>query len=570
MRDAELSDVEDDSEPTTAPGKENQDPKQRKQLKASKSFMLENFSYKVKTTSSASSNNSDIPLRILKALRLDDERVRSTSGATDTTDPTSTNTTNTNTANTNTTGGSARRCRLSSNTYRPPVVESEVSENSRTSMKAMDSESSTHSYYETESPKRSYRSEEPCSPVTVLQYEKKDGSDDSSTQKKKVHWYKKAVQPTTADTNSTIMSSGSRRVRRGPAEYSTGSPPAQLGEAISGDLRQAARLQEDVTLGRPQTRGRSFGQELPTQGTFGQARYSTDGNMTSSYRRDSRNTHKHDSAESARSTPATSPEPHVRATATFAEHAANAGYERAWSPLIASEIPNYSRSCQDPSQKHGYSARNSHTQKHSNYQSASLFGDSGDYSGFGAADKHSAMHGGQYDRYGSPVDEYYNRAWDGANDDARSSSPDSVGHAAPNSNGYAPFDFSGFGATRPEPFASANAAASPKAETFQRKKKSSNPAQSGTPKKTHSWHMYDDGENGASAPNTKDCRWKKDGRTTVHRSGDRVTANTGKTVQILSIREVDSDDEMSLSEGEYSLLRVDPDVCLWLTCRCSR
>lgn len=127
-------------------------------------------------------------------------------------------------------------------------------------------------------------------------------------------------------------------------------------------------------------------------------------------------------------------------------------------------------------------------------------------------------------------------------EDARSSSPDSPGYNAASSSNYGAFDFSGFGATRPEPFAGPTAA--PKTETFQRKKKSnSNPTQSSTPPKAQSWHLYDDGENG-SAPNTKDCRWKKDGRTTVHRSGERE-----KTVQILHIREVDSDDETSLSEG---------------------
>lgn len=568
MRDAELSDIEEetDDQGTSAPGKENRDPKPRnKKVKASKSFMIENFSYKVKTTSDASSADDGVPISILKALHLDRERARSTSGSTDTN------------------GGG---CRLSGASYQPPDVESEISE---------------YSHYDTQSPTKPGRGQEPSSPTTVLAHSQHD-SDDSYTKKKKVHWFEQIAKPTTTDSNASdsayfskypsdisMVSNGSGRVRRSPADYCTGSPPVHEGETVAGDLRHDVRKQEKASARRPESRNKGFGQDLPTESTFGQSTYNPDSGMAS---------HNRDSTESGQSpsTPPTPPEAHIHAPAGLVDHAAGAGYEKPFHSWESSpEIPNFSRPCQSPARERtslnfsrpslsprkqrskvsykpdpfyhpGYGARPGYTQEYCTYQSAARFSDSTqqrEFSGFVPVDVEPAMYGDQDGHHGSPVQHgdwpprgcpAYNDydtlpedndcGWYSSsdNDDACSSSPEVTGFAA--------FDFSGFGAASSE----VPESIAPESETFVRRSK---PTQS-TPKR-HSWRLYDDGENGAgSVPNTQDYQWKKDGRTTVHRSGGEKMPNSGKTVQILSIREMRSDEELTVSEGESYL---DPQDC---------
>ncbi|CAN8098708.1 unnamed protein product [Discula destructiva] len=562
MRDADLSAVEEESEDpaTSARGKENQDPKPtKKQLKASKSFMLENFSCKINTFSDASSAERGVPISILKAQYLDAERARSASAS-------------------NTSGASRGGC--SGGPYQPPNVESEVSETSTSDVKARETmaPSGEDAHYETKSPLKPAREDVPSSPPTILAYNRQDSDDSYTKKKKKVHWLKQAIQPTTTNSDAsdsaycsnypsdlTTASKRSRHVRRGPGEYSTGSPPVREGETIAGDMRHDVRKHNNSSVRRSESRGKGSDHESPTDGIFGQPIHSFDANM---------GLRKHDLSESghSHSTPPTSSGAQIHGASESVKFAGGAGYEKPFSSESASpEIPNFSRPPQnlgktrvnpdlsqrdlnqekqrskashmpDPFYHSGYGARPGYMQEYSSYRSAAQMStptQRHDFSGFDAPGEEPAMYGDQYGRYGGPAQhsDWPRSAWPIFGESDTCTTDDSTCSPAPESSGADAFDFSGFGAASSEDPKSVGA----EGETFVRKKKTT----TATPK-GQSWHLYDDGEAGAAK--NQGCRWRRDGRTTIHHSGGEQMLNSGNTAQIMSIREMTSDEELSGSD----------------------
>lgn len=564
MHDAELSDVdeEEDGQATCAPGKENQNPRSKK-LKASKSFMLENCSYKVKTTSDASSEHG-VPISILKALHLDEERARSTSS-----------------------GG----CRLSDGSYQPPTVESELSEDLKSNVKARDVAREAlatidgDEHFEVKNSSKSASDDEPSSPTTILAPNKRD-SGDSST-KKKVHWIKQAAQPMTAGSNASdsayysgypsdlsYKSIGCRRSRRDPGDVSTGSPPIQEGESTAGDLRHDIRNQEKASLRRHESGGKGSGKDLPAQRSFGEPAHALDVDMASYWRNSTQSSH----SQSILPVP---PEFFEPATTGLMNRSGRDKYESSIIPQIDSpEIPNFSRPYlsppkqrakvshdPDPTFSSDFDTHSSYVQDYSFYQSAANFSDSTqrrDFSGFSPPGEDYAA--SQYEHYGhtvshgdwSPVscpiddDDDYNISSEDDKDGSFRSYGDN--DSFPPATGYSGFDFSGLGGFSPSKMTGVDAFA-PEDEKFVRKKKTtqSTPSQ-------HSWRLYDDGDDDGSAPDIEGCRWRKDGRTTVHHSGGGQVPNEGKTVQIVSIREMGSDEELNVSEGWSCLLACDSAV----------
>lgn len=542
MRDADLSDVDEegDDQSSCAPGKENQKPESTKKLKASRSFMLENCSNKVKTTSDDSSEGG-VPLSILKALHLDEERARSTSG-----------------------GG----CRLSDGSYQPPTAESALSENCNPGLKTTDvtkealSAIDANDNVEMKNGGQSVSDVDQSSPTVIFAPKQQDSSDGFT--KKKVHWIKQAAQPMAAGSNASdsaycsgypsdvsYKSAGSRRCRRDPGDVSTGSPPVQEGEDTTGDLGHGVQKQ-------------GSGKGLPVQQTFYETARDVDTD-TASYRRDS--TH------SSHSIPPTPPESFVPAATGSINCPGENEYESPITPWVDSpEISNFSWPYLSPSKQRakvshnpdpvpgsGFGARPGYMQEYSPYHSAAHFSDSTqsrDFSGYDAPDEdHASFHGerygpsvqhGSWPPAGCPVYDGYRTSAEGDNGGFYGSYDNSG--SFPPSTGYSTFDFSGLaGPSSSDAYGGDSLA--PEGEKFVRKKKTTQD----TPRQ-HSWHLYDDGDDDGNAPNIKDCKWRKDGRTTIHRSGGGQVPNEGKTVQILSIREIDSDEELSISEGELYIL----------------
>lgn len=565
MEDAELSDVheEEDDEPTCAPGKENQNPKSTKELKASKSFMLENCSYKVKTTSDASSEGG-VPISILKALHLEEERARITSG-----------------------GG----CRLSDGSYQPPTAESALNERFKPGLKTAKvtrealSAIDDHDDYKMRSHATSVPEEEepPSSPTTILAPAQQDSGDNcDGPVKKKVHWINQGLESTTAESDASDSancsgypsepshkSTGSRRSRRDPGDIITGSPPMQEDESTMGDLRHDIQPQEKAALRRLESHGTRSGRDLPT-GTCGGPAYDIDDD-TASYR--------HDSTQSShsQSIPPSPPKAFVPLTTGRVYHTGQDEYESPITPWADSpEIPNLSRPCLSPPKQRaavshdpdpvfkGFGTRSGYMQEYSPYQSAAHFSDSAqsrDYSGFDAPGEDHVFF--QHDRYGPtvqhggwppascPVYDDYSASSDDGHGDGDFFGPYSDSNSFPSTTGYSAFDFdfNGLGGSRPSE-GTGNLDFTPEGEKFVRKKKTTQDAP-----RHHSWRLYDDGDDDASSPDAEGCKWRKDGRTTIHRSSNDYSLQERKTVQILSIREMVSDEDLTTSEGKLRLSR---------------
>ncbi|KAJ4394140.1 hypothetical protein N0V93_003357 [Gnomoniopsis smithogilvyi] len=558
MHEADLSDVdeEEDGQSSCAPGKENRNPKFNKTLKPSKSFMLENFSYKVKTNSNSSSEG-DVPLSVLKALYLDEERARSTSN-----------------------GG----CRLSGGSYHPSTVESVLDEECKPGLKTTYVTRETLSTVEGADLHENGNSFQvsgngvPSGPTVILASKQQGGNNDSST-KKKVHWNNRAGQPMSAVGNApecayyrgypsdlSCRSTGPRRSRRDPGDVSTGSPPIQEGESVTGDLRHDTPKRAHVR--QPESRGNGFGKDLPAQDiVFNVASY------------------RYDSTQTSHSFPPTPPESFAPMNNHSKSCSAHNGCESPVTPWADSpEVPNFSRPYLSPTKQHSevsssfsclsqgppeQRAESSHDSEpefrsgsdtlpsfmpeHNPYQSAARFNDSTqspDFSSFSAPGE--ARNSFQGERYGLDV---RHGDWPSAScpiyEDYGTSAEDHDGGyfgcygdsaAFPSSNGYSTFDFSGIGGPSTSN-ANLGEGIAHKGEKFMRKKKTTQ----NTPRQ-HSWHLYDDGEDEEDESHTASCEWRKDGRTTVHRSCGCKVPNEGKTVQILSIREIDSDEELAVSE----------------------
>lgn len=572
MHEADLSDVDEEEgdQSSCAPGKENQNPKSKKKLKASNSFILANFSYKVKTTSDSSSEG-EVPLSILKALHLDEERARSTSG-----------------------GG----CRLSDGSYQPPTVGSVSNEKRKPGLKTTNVNKEALSTINGADDRQkkddqTTGGEEPSSPTVIFAPKQQHDNSDSST-KKKVHWIKPAKQPTTVDSNASdsaycsgypsdlsYKSAGSRRSRRDPGDVSTGSPPINEGESTMGDLRHD--IAAHASSGRPESRGKNFGkgfgQHLPVQDTFSVPARHIDTDMAS-YRRAS--------TQSSHSIPPSPLESSVPMSTCPKDFTGQYVFESPVTPWVDSlELPNFSPPNLSPTRQHskmspnfsrpfmspskhrakfshdsdanfysGFGTRPGFMQEYSPYQSAAHFSDSTqtrDFSGFSAPGEAHASFQKEgfgpsvrhsdwphadcpiYDDYGTLAEDYGGEYFSSYGDSA----------PFPSAGGYSAFDFSGLGGPSTSDAACGEGIA-PQGEKFVRKKKTDQ-----TTPRQHSWRLYDDGEDEQSLPDTAACKWRKDGRTTVHRSGGGKLPNEGKTVQILSIREVGSDEELAVHEGRF-------------------
>ncbi|KAJ4420055.1 hypothetical protein N0V82_004627 [Gnomoniopsis sp. IMI 355080] len=573
MQEADLSDIieEGDGQSSSAPGKENQNPESRK-LKVSKSFMLENCSSTVRTTS-GSSAEGDVPLDVLKAQLLVEERARSTNG-----------------------GG----CRLSDGSYQSPTVESDLIEQCVPGLKTTNVTSEALSFidgssdYDTKTSDQSIVDGGSTSNPVVMLASKQQGGSDGAT-KKRVHWIKQPTQPMTADSNASdsaycsgypsdisYKSAGSRRSRLDPRHVSNGSPPIQGDEGSKGDLKQGNSKQ--ASFQRPESRGK--GRYLPVHETFGVPAHEVDADAAS-YRRDSTQ-----SSHSIPPSPQESFEPVNTCSKIFT---GQNGYESPVTPWVESpEISNFSRPYLSPPKQHtqvspnfsrpflsppkqhatapqnfdpdfgtSFGTRTGFMPESNPYESAAHFSDwtqGRNHSGHDAPGEARASI--PHERYGPSVqrgdcppagcpiyNDYgtYTGCFGGAyaEEDYGGTYSSFYGDNAtfPSSNGHTPFDFSGFGGT-----SSSNAnrgdGSAPEGEKFVRSKKKTNQS---TPRQ-QSYHLYDDGEDDGSAAYPGTYKWRKDGRTTVHRSGGGKVPNEGNTVKILSIREINSDEELAIHE----------------------
>lgn len=552
--DAELSDVEEDKDeqPTSAPGKENQDPDLRKCPKATKSFIRKHCSLQTKTTSDASSEGS-MPLGMLKVLDLnDDETIDSSSGG----------------------------ARLSAGSYKSPSVEVTVDGCSSPGVEdfSMDQnnkgDTGTHVSCEMSNAGASGRYHGETSRTTVVPPAQSTTTTTVDSPKKKVHWIKDDCQPMTAKftqsyysdsgfssgdrSDISLKSTGPRGRRRNPADISHGSPPEREGANTVGDLGSdlhRSLQHEDSWSQRPASNSNDFGRGTTSKGAPGfpvQGQTYDQDEGVSSYAAARPQTLSGFPGmvppflpESSDSVKASASRLHDR---IGSQNGPGCGEYGSQSPI--QEFTNFSRPYLSPSKSShrspdrlyespvsssGYGTRPGYQNQAYAFSSNAQFSDSTtrrDFSGHEAPG---------FDRSSSP-----------SNDRDTSSSPgefftsslkhDDYSDAAPPNAGQAAFDFTVFG-----DMADTNAS-EPTGEKFVRTKKSTTGSQM---RNRQSWHLYDDGD--AEEGKTGGCKWRRDGRTTVHRAGQ--TPCSGKGVAILSIREITSDDDLSSeakSRGKFN------------------
>lgn len=565
MYDAELSDVDEDKheQPTTAPGKENQDPQPRKCPKATRSFILKHCSFQTKTTSDASSEGS-MPLSVLKVLDLDDEANGSSSGG----------------------------ARLSVGSYKPPSVEATVNGCSSLGIEDLsmrqNNKGATDRHVSCEmgdvGAAGPYHDGETIKPTVGAPTQRTTITVDSP--KKKVHWIKDDCRPMTAEftqpyysdsgfssgyrSDISMKSAGSRGRRRNPADISQGSPPEREGAItvgdIGGDLHKSLQ-HEDSWTQWPASNNNDFGRGTASQGA------------SSFPVREQTYNHDKDVSSSAAARPQTlSGFPGlVQPTSPESSDSVKAGastfHDRIWSQNVPSseeygyqsptqEFPNFSRPYLSPSKSGhgssnhlygnpisspGYGTRPDYQDQTYAFRSNAQFSDSTtrrDFSGYEAPD---------FDVFSSPDND--RDASSGAGEFFTSSlEHDDYLHAAPPNAGQAAFDFTLFGEM------GGSSTSEPAGEKFVRAKKSTTGSRTSN---RQSWHLYDDGD--AEEGKTGGCKWRRDGRTTVHRA--RQTPCSGKGVAILSIREITSDDELSSEADSRGILTEIPsDVCAITNC----
>lgn len=538
VHEAELSDIVEDQDEHSpcAPGKENRNPESGKKLKVSMSFMLENCSNKVRTISDETTDGT-LAASESEALHLDQDRAHTTIG-----------------------GG----CRLSDSSYQPPTVESLVSETCKPEIKstgvteeilsAMDGVRD----HEMKNSNQSSGDTEPIIPTVPLANKQQRNSDGSI--KKKVHWSKQDAPYMTADSNASdsaycsgypsdlsYKSAGSRRSRRDSGDVSAGPPPTQEGKSATGDPRSI--LSNQASSRRPESRGKGFGEDVPVQETIDISKREVDADTTSS---------KRDSSQSSNSIQATPPESFAVATTSDTKCKGKDEYESfATTPWDdAPEIPNFSRpnfspgerssddsdkfsrSFLSPPQQHskpsydadpvfdsGFGAQPGYMQDHGQFPSAAHFSDSNhgrEYTGFPTpgeayASFHSAPYGptaqhNDWPSAGYPTYDNYHTFAQGYPGGYAGSYGYGYSASFPsaNSTSNTPFDFSGFGQSSN---ANGGDGPAPEGEKFVRSKK------------------------------------KKTATTESTTRGGKLP-NEGMTVQILSIEEIDSDEELTINNGK--------------------
>lgn len=505
MRDAELSDIDEDEdeETTSAPGKENQDPNKGKNLRASRSFMLKNCSFNTKSTSDASSEGAQ-PLDLFKAKHLDEDTARDSRD-----------------------GGGVR---LSAGSYKPPSVKPAPGGSSALGIEPSGgSEESVESGEvasdcEMENAGAAEPGRDGLSPSPTILAPTQPAFTASSA-RKKVHWTRDNNCPTTAESSYqpyqsdsgfssgyrsdvSMKSTGSRgRHRRDPAEFSTGSPPEQervrTVESVSGSLQGSAHKSDvDMPVDMP---------------PFTAVRQTLSGYPYTM--------------------PPTPPASYEPASVRYANFEDRNGGQNATnykdfstqSPV--QDVPNFSRPHQSPNKPRdndsyiygnpvsgpGYGTRPDYLSQSYAFNSTANFSDSTtrrDFSGYEAPD---------FDVYNSPEN-----GQDGAGFHMGygSGCPFPPSPSAP---GDSSFDFSHIGEANAE------------GQTFKRQKF----ARTKTPQR-HSWRLYDDGD--MDEDERGGYEWR-DGQNTVHRAGGNQAPNSGNRVTILSIQEIESDEELSEKGG---------------------
>lgn len=553
MAEAELSDIDEDEDdkPSGAPGKENQDPREKKGPRATNSFMLKNCSFKTKTTSDASSEGS-LPLRILKALQLDEDK-----------DCTSRS------------GG----VRLSTSSYESPSVELPAVEGfghgaqcCKQHQGSNDAASEVDDLMMDDTVDASKLADNgQASSPTIIAAPVHPVIPTSLT-KKKVHWIRDdhrstddSTRPYSSDSGFSsgyrsevsMKSTASRgRVRRDPATPSTGSPPEREGAATIenvGDSMFKAYECVDASPFQPIGNcGCNFDRDILIQASYGDPPREAAVEDMSAFTATQPNTLSGYPGPMAPSPP----------QSFKSIHAAHPGFDDqlkgqigqsscdSVAPSPTQDVPNFSRPYQSPSKSPSKPYLGLTNQDPTNpiarpayacvpqpptFRSSAAFSDSTtrrDFSGYEAP----GIGGRDFDgpdlsAYGSPQ----NSAGDG---DSYFTPAHNEGRGfAPPPSYDATFDFSQFGGADP-------AADCGPGEKFVREKKFTRAAKTQTPKRPYSWRLYDDGD-ADEGGERGDCEWK-DGNTTIHRSGGpgRVV-NSGNQVTILLIEEIDSDVELT-------------------------
>lgn len=567
MHDAELSDIEEDEhEATSAPGKENENPNKSRKVRYSESFILQNCALSTKTASDGSSEGS-LPIGIINAMRLDADKARPSAD-----------------------GG----CRLSTSSYNPPTVESVC---------GGDQIAGTGFSGEPRQISNERDEYEPGGAGPVMDKDLRgqcssQGRTDSPTIlapnqraftagsiKKKVHWCKEDNRPSTSDNaqpyhsdsgfssgyrSDLSRSTGSRgRRRRHPAEESTGSPPEREGVVTSDGLSDGAQNvweQRETLTQRSDGDHAPFGHSLPSQGTVEQPTRAFGTEMPQCSREPAL-------SGIPQALPLAPPESYDPITGGYSSHSGDfdgqnvAQYWNSTRKSPRRDIPNFSRPYQSPTDprtndvwgldpgsepSQGYDAYNAFVdQPYPSFNSATNFSDSTtrrDFSGYAApADADFGI-------YSSPEDGY---GYDARQDGESCFAAYGGKCPFPAPPGYPAFDFSNIGNTNSSKTCSDGFythVPEGTGETFVRHKKftrsSSNKTQ--TPRSQQggraSWHLYDDGD--ADEHERSDFEWR-DGQTTVHRHRAQYATNSGNRVTILSIREIESDEELSeANDGE--------------------
>lgn len=541
------------------------------------SFMLENCSNKVRTISDETTVGSQTTSDP-EAQHVDQERARSTSS-----------------------GG----CRLSDESYQPPTVESLVSETCKPEVKSTgvteESLSAMDGFgnCEMKNSNQSTGNTEPSNPTAPLAHKQQRNSDDSI--KKKVHWAKEDAASITADSNVSdsdncrahpsdfsYKPADSRRSRCEPCGGSSDSRrPTQEGESTEGHLRSI--LSKWNASRQAESRRKGFGEDVSVHETFGIFTQEVDADTGSSRR---------DSSQSSNSIPATPDEYLAPAFTGQTVCTGKREYKSSSTPWVDStEIPSFSRPDLSPTEQSpdvsdnfsssflsppqpraepsydagpafdtGFGDRFGNMQDYGQFNPAAYFSDSThgrDYSEFNAPSEAytsfpSEFYGSNmqqndyqngYPPGGYPTYNDYHTSAGGYEGGYFGSYGDSASFPSSSGPSSTPFDFSGFGQ------ATGGDGIAPEPEKFVRSKKKKTTTKD-TPR-PQSWQLYDDGDESGSVPNTTSCEWRKDGRTTVHRSdgGDNggKLPNEGMTLRILSIREIDSDEETTINEGKLHL-----------------
>lgn len=584
MHDAELSDIHEDEDCDTfmsnsAPGKENEDPDKAKKIKRATSFLLKNCAFKTKTSSDTSSEGT-IPIKMLKSMRLEADKTLGGGGQA-------------------TSGGA----RLSAGSYKPASVESTLSSSS------LAHTNTQHAYSkDSRSMAPTQRDNDYGMGDADTRTDGRSGEQDdtsptilafphhsiTSSSPKRVHWNDNCSRPTTDDSNSSaftsslrsdtsVTSGGSlRRTRRNPAETSTGSPPERDGvskeENIGDSLRRSS-------MGTDQPRSTDDGDHSghglpPSQGTFGETP-DLGRNITGSYARGQ--------TLSGYGMPPTPPqeryEPFVRGGRAYQHKPSYWDSLRAQSP--GQDFPNFSRPYQSPQKPRpdgthftydgpDFDTRPEKFSYPSNsFDSAAHFSDKDsrrDFSGNRYYDttsqgpceyksyKDGYNAGGSFEYFSthdhSTVSEtetekepYMYASQYGGNggytEESTFGSSDWPGPVPPMPSCL--FDFSGFGSGQGDKTANKEFYSHvPNEEEIRKCTRAfmSQGATRMTPPPQPKWHLYDDGD---AEEHKADCgyEWRANGHTTIHRPSSGASASSGNMVTILSIREITSDDELS-------------------------